>query len=84
MWTQSPEAALQIAADLHRERIASAEQFRLVRRARENQVNTAPRTRRQPFSHLLTSTGRAAAAALARTSTNRRTSVSTPCPTGAC
>ena len=83
MWTHSPEAALQIAAELHRERIARAEQFRLVRRGRESRRSAARRPRHQPFSQFVTGTGRVAAA-LARTSTHRPSGVSTPCPTGAC
>lgn len=86
MWTHSPEAALQIATGLHRERIARAEQLRLARRGRPSQTTTAPPLRHQPLSRLIIGTGRVGrvAADFARRSTRRHSSVSTPCPTGAC
>ncbi|MAT06671.1 MAG: hypothetical protein CL424_16670 [Acidimicrobiaceae bacterium] len=80
MWTQSPEAALQIATGLHRERIARAEQLRLARASRKV---TAPRFSRQPDLQLINRIGRAATVLLRRR-TERGSTMSVPCPTGTC
>ena len=83
MWTQSPDAALQIATGLHTERIARAEQTRLARLARASRTATAPRPSRRPVPRLIDGIGRVAAT-LRRGSTERAGSMSVPCPTGTC
>lgn len=83
MWTQSPDAALQIATGLQRERIARAEQVRLARRARAGRTATAPRSSLQSVPQLITSIARAAAT-IRRGSTERGGGISVPCPTGTC
>jgi ParB-like chromosome segregation protein Spo0J len=83
MWTRSPDAALQIATGLHRERIARAEQIRLARRGRESPAATAPQPLHRPFSRLIDSIGRAAAT-IRRGSTERGGCMPVPCPTGTC
>lgn len=83
MWTQSPDAALQIATGLHRERIARAEQVRLARLARAGRTATAPRSSLQPVPRLINNIARAAAT-IRRGTTERGGSISVPCPTGTC
>jgi hypothetical protein len=85
MWTQTPEAALEIATGLHRERVARA-QLHLARHRRHDRATTTPPSSSQPFSRLISSIFSAASAirrdGADRDGADRDGAIAIPCPTG--
>lgn len=82
MWTQSPDAALQVAAGLHRERLDRAERLRLARRVASSRSGSSRPLRHRLAPSIENGFGRTVAGV--RRSTERRGAVPVPRPTGTC